>query len=153
MGDDSTVSPSANDAPPTPAPSTPPGRRGFIRRNWVRFGMLGLILIPFAIFTVWAGITLTFSYSAGRRVGFVQKLSKKGWICKTWEGELQMTPVPGTVPSIFAFSVRDDSVAHAIEAAAGKQVALEYEEHRGVPTRCFGETDYFVVGVRVLGGR
>jgi hypothetical protein len=116
----------------------------------VAFLLGSLVLIPIAIFTIWAGITLAYSYSSGERVGFVQKLSRKGWLCKTWEGELQLTPVPGTVPAIFTFSVRSDSVARAIEAAAGKQVALQYEEHRGVPSTCFGETDYFVVGVRLL---
>lgn len=145
--DDNTV------VPPTEPSTTPPQqpqRARFVRRHWVAFLLGSLVLIPIAIFTIWAGITLAYTYSSGERVGFVQKLSRKGWLCKTWEGELQMTPVPGTVPAIFTFSVRSDSVARAIEAAAGKQVALLYEEHRGVPSTCFGETDYFVVGVRLL---
>jgi hypothetical protein len=78
----------------------------------------------------------------------VQKFSKKGWLCKTWEGEMQMSNIPGSAPILFQFSVRSDSVAQAIQAVAGQQVALIYEEHRGVPTDCFGETPYFVTGVR-----
>jgi hypothetical protein len=150
MRDDSEVPP-AEAAADSAARPDQVRRPSFFRRHWVAALLVGLVVVPAAIFTFWAGITLAFNYSSGERVGYVQKLSRKGWLCKTWEGELQMMAVPGTVPTIFAFSVRDDSVAKAIESAAGKQVALQYEEHRGVPSRCFGETDYFIVGVRVLG--
>jgi hypothetical protein len=96
-------------------------------------------------------MTLGFSYSSGERVGYVQKLSHKGWLCKTWEGELQMVAIPGSAPTIFTFSVRADSLARVIESAAGKQVSLQYEQHVGVPSSCFGDTEYFVVGVRIVG--
>ena len=129
----------------------PPPRRSFLRRHWGKLGLGALVLIPSAIFLTWSAISLGFSYSSGERVGYVQKLSHKGWLCKTWEGELQMINVPGSTPILFAFSVRSDSIARAIEAAAGKQVALRYQEHRGVPTSCFGDTNYYVTGVRVLG--
>jgi hypothetical protein len=122
-----------------------------LRRHWGKLLLAAIILIPSAIFVIWSAISLGFSYSSGERVGYVQKLSHKGWICKTWEGELQMVNVPGSAPVIFTFSVRGDSLAHAIEAVAGKQVALRYEEHRGVPTSCFGETNYYVTGVRTVG--
>jgi len=138
----------AGTIPPAQAPLRP---RGLIRRNWLRLTLAALVLVPSALFALWASIALAFSYSSGERVGFVQKLSRKGWVCKTWEGELQMVTIPGTAPAIFHFSVRSDSVARAIQGAAGKQVALQYDEHRGVPTACFGETDYYVVGVRTLG--
>jgi len=92
--------------------------------------------------------TLHYSYSEGERVGFVQKVSKKGWICKTDEGELAMANVIGQPAQIFPFTVRDDAVAGQIDALAGHKVALKYEEHRGVPSTCFGETSYFVVGVK-----
>jgi len=81
-------------------------------------------------------------------VGFAQKLSEKGWLCRTWEGELAMATVPGVAPELFQYSVRDDSVARAIQELDGRRVALTYEQHRGVPTSCFGETEYFVTGVR-----
>jgi hypothetical protein len=96
-------------------------------------------------------LTLQYAYSSGERTGYIQKISKKGWLCKTWEGELAMTTVPGTAPQIFQFTVRKDATAYQIEQAAGKRVALAYEQHKGVPSSCFGETEYFVTGVRPLG--
>ncbi len=95
-------------------------------------------------------VVLKWSYSDGERVGYVQKFSKKGWLCKTWEGELAMFPVVAMQAEKFFFSVRDDAVAAQINAALGKRVSLRYEEHKGVPTSCFGETPYYVVEVRVL---
>ena len=95
---------------------------------------------------VWA--TLKISYSTGERSGYVQKLSKKGWVCKTWEGEMAMVSMPGTAPEIFNFSVRSDAVAEKINRTIGKRVAISYEQHKGVPTRCFGETEYFITDVK-----
>lgn len=111
-------------------------------------GLLSLgILVAIAIY-VWA--VLSWSYSEGERVGFLQKVSYKGWICKTWEGELSLVAIPGAVPEKFLFTVRDDAVAQQLNAVAGKRVTLQYEQHRGLPTSCFGDTDYFVVGVAVI---
>jgi hypothetical protein len=123
-------------------------RRSFVRRHWGKLTIASVVLLPILVFTIWAGITLSYSYSTGQRTGYVQKLSRKGWLCKTWEGELQMSNVPGSAPILFQFSVRSDSIARAIEAQAGKQVSLIYEQHVGVPSDCFGETEYFVTGVR-----
>lgn len=124
---------------------------GFARRNWGKLTLLTLIGVPTLALVAWSYAALAYTYSAGNRVGFVQKLSNKGYVCKTWEGELQISNIPGSAPTLFAFTVRDDSVARAIEAVMGKQVELQYEEHPGVPLSCFGETAYFVVGVRALG--
>nr|HRC88078.1 hypothetical protein [Thermoanaerobaculia bacterium] len=77
-----------------------------------------------------------------------QKFSRKGWVCKTWEGELAMVNLPGTAPEIFRFSVRNDAVAEKINQALGNRVVLSYQQHLGLPTDCFGETSYFVVDVR-----
>ena len=122
---------------------------GFARRNWWKLTLVSLVAVPALVFTIWAGVTLKYSYSSGQRVGFVQKFSHKGWICKTWEGELAMVNRPGALAQIFVFSVRSDSVANAInEAMAKGRLELQYKEHRGVPTSCFGETNYYVVGVR-----
>jgi hypothetical protein len=132
------------------AVSTPP--RGFARRNWWQLTLLAIIVVPAVVFALWTAAALHYSYSTGQRVGFVQKFSRKGWLCKTWEGELAMVNMPGSLSQIFDFSVRDDSVAQAIMAAQAKgRAELQYEEHRGVPTRCFGETTYFVTGVRSVG--
>jgi hypothetical protein len=95
---------------------------------------------------IWAA--LSFTYSKGERVGFVQKFSNKGWICKTWEGELAMVNLPGTVSQIFTFTVRDPKVAEQINATLGKRVAMHYDQHRGLPTTCFGDTTYFVTSVQ-----
>jgi len=98
----------------------------------------------------WAWVTLNFSYSKGERAGYVQKISKKGWVCKTWEGELAMANLPGTMPEIFSFSVRNDSIAHLLEKNVGKRVSITYEQHRGVPTSCFAETEYYITNVRLV---
>jgi hypothetical protein len=124
---------------------------GFARRNWGKLTLMALVAVPALLFTIWAGVTLTYTYSSGQRVGFVQKFSRKGWICNTWEGELAMVNLPGSLAQIFVFSVRSDSIAHAINDAMAKgRLELQYEEHRGVPTSCFGETNYYVTGVRSI---
>jgi len=107
---------------------------------------IALVLL-FALYT-WSALTWT--YSSGERAGYVQKFSKKGWICKTWEGELAMVNLPGAMPEKFAFTVRKDAVAETIMKTMGKRVALVYQQHKGVPTRCFGDTEYYVVDVRPI---
>lgn len=108
--------------------------------------LIGGVIVLFAIYT-W--FTLTWSYSEGERAGFLQKFSKKGWLCKTWEGEILLSSMPGAIPERFEFSVRDDAVAKALVAATGKRVLLTYEQHKGIPSSCFGETEYFVEKVTV----
>ena len=100
-----------------------------------------------ALFALYIYIALNWSYSTGERAGFLQKVSNKGWICKTWEGELSLVAMPGAAPEKFLFTVRDDAIAQKVSAAAGKRVTLNYEQHKGLPTTCFGDTDYFVVGL------
>ena len=107
-----------------------------------------VLLLPALLFGAWAWITLNYSYSKGERAGYVQKISKKGWLCKTWEGELAMSNIPGSMPEKFYFSVRSDSLASVITKTEGNRVALTYEQHVGVPSSCFGDTQYFVTGVR-----
>jgi hypothetical protein len=108
-----------------------------------------LSLLVVAGFAGYVWVALHWSYSTGERAGYVQKFSQKGWICKTWEGELTMMAVPGSIPEKFFFSVRDDKVAQSVNNSMAKRVSLAYEQHKGVPTTFFGETEYFVVGVRV----
>lgn len=112
--------------------------------------ILIIVLVVIALAAAWTWLSLRWSYASGERVGVVQKLSKKGWICKTWEGELNMVVLPGAIPEKFDFTVRDDAVAEAINRVAGKRVSLQYEEHRFIPTTCFGDTSHFVTGVKAL---
>ena len=95
-------------------------------------------------------LVLTWSYSTGERAGWIQKLSKKGWVCKTWEGELAMISMPGATPEKFYFTVWDDAVAQRVNQVMGKRVTLHYEEKVGLPTSCFGETRHFVTRVTVV---
>jgi hypothetical protein len=108
---------------------------------------LGLVLLA-AVGWVW--LTLNWSYSEGERTGYVQKFSRKGWLCKTWEGEIAMVTMPGAIPDKFEFSVRDDAVAAQINALAGRRVVLSYAQHKFVPTSCFAETEYYVSGARAI---
>lgn len=101
-----------------------------------------------ALFSLYVYIALNWSYSSGERAGFLQKVSHKGWICKTWEGELSLVAMPGSAPEKFLFTVRDDAVAQKVSAAAGKRVTLNYKQHKGLPSSCFGDTEYFVVDVK-----
>jgi hypothetical protein len=135
-----------------PAPRVAEKKRGFARRHWLGLTASTIVLLPAAVFAAWATATLAYSYSDGARTGYNQKLSRKGWLCKTWEGELAIGAVPGSNPEIFRYSVRSDSLARAIDALAGQRVKIAYEEHRGVPTSCFGETDYFATRVEKVGG-
>jgi hypothetical protein len=133
---------------PTPSatPSAPkrPPRRSFKSYFW--WSIVGaLVLIGlYTAFMLW------WSYSDGERAGVLQKFSKRGWVCKTYEGELALYVVGGIAPQIWDFSVRDAVVAEQLSRAVGQQVRLHYSEHPGLPTNCFGDTDYFVNRIEVI---
>jgi len=115
--------------------------------------IISVVVLVLAVIVLAAGyvaVTLNWSYSKGERIGYVQKFSEKGWLCKTWEGELQMLPVPGALPEKFLFSVRDKGVISKLNSFMGKKVSISYEQHKGIPTKCFGESEYFAVDARVL---
>jgi len=95
-------------------------------------------------------VAFEWSYSSGERAGWVQKFSNKGWLCKTWEGELVMVSLPGSVPEKFYFTVRDPAIADQVGKAVGQRVRLHYEQHRGLPGSCFGETGYWVDSVAAV---
>jgi len=116
------------------------------RRPWRLIAFLCLVVLPAGGLALYTMGTLSFVYSRGERAGFVQKFSRKGWLCKTWEGQLAMVNLPGAMPEMFYFTVRNDSIARLINSNIGKRVALTYEQHSGVPTSCFGDTEYYVVG-------
>ena len=117
-------------------------------RRWILIAILVLIVVPGLGFAAWVWGALRYSYSDGQRSGYVQKISRKGWLCKTWEGELVMVTQPGVPPQVFPFSVRDDQVAQQLLSAAGQRVNLSYQQHPGLPTSCFGETEYFITRVQ-----
>lgn len=109
-----------------------------------------LLIIPIALFTLYTWASLNWVYSSGERAGYVQKFSLKGYVCKTWEGEIVLVSMPGTQAEKFMFTVKDDAVAKKVNDSLGKRVKLIYEEHKGIPSSCFGETAYFVQDIHVL---
>lgn len=109
-----------------------------------------LLLVPAGLAALYTWASLSWVYSSGERAGYVQKLSQKGWICKTYEGELILVSMPGTQAEKFFFTVRDENVAKKINATVGDRVRLIYEEHKGVPTTCFGETSFYIKDVKLL---
>lgn len=117
------------------------------KSHWLRNSAILLVLGIIVLFVLYALGARYFSYSSGERAGYVQKFSQKGWLCKTWEGEMAQTTQPGVPPLMWDFTVRNDSIAAAINSQVGKRVALHYRQHKGVPTTCFGETEYYVDGV------
>jgi len=114
-------------------------RRGGRLRRWLLIVLVLAVLLAAA----WTWFALSWAYSEGERAGVLQKFSKKGWLCKTYEGELAQYVVGGVAPQIWYFSTRDEKVAQQLGSAVGEQVRLHYTEHRGVPTSCFAETPYF----------
>ena len=112
--------------------------------------LLGLLVVVVVGFVGFVFLTLHWSYSEGERAGYVQKLSRRGLLCKTWEGEMAMVTMPGTVSEKFLFTVPSDTVAAQLNAAVGKRMALHYQQHKWIPSSCFGDTEYFVTDVRVM---
>ena len=126
--------------------TTPRGQRGLAIVWW----LVGLLAVAGVLFALYIWIMLSWSYSKGERAGWIQKLSRKGYLCKTWEGEMVMVSLPGSVPEKFVFTVWDDRTAEEIHKDMGKRVSLYYEEHIGLPSSCFGETGHFAKGVKVV---
>lgn len=122
-------------------------------KRWVVLCALTLLVLPPILFSAWAWITLRYVYARGERAGFVQKISRKGWLCKTWEGELAMVNLPGAMPEIFVFTVRDEVVARQVERLVGQRVSLTYDQHKGLPSNCFGDTEYFVTRISTMTDR
>ena len=122
---------------------------------WSKFAgvfkiLIWAVLLPILLFALYTWASLTWVYSSGERAGYVQKLSEKGWVCKTFEGELVLVSMPGTQAEKFFFTVRSEEIAKKINETIGKRVRLIYEEHKGIPTDCFGESPYFVQEVHLL---
>jgi hypothetical protein len=132
----------ANATDSTPATTT--RRRGFT------FWLVALLLVAAVLVTLYTLFMLSWNYAEGERAGVLQKFSKRGWICKTYEGELAMYVVGGVAPQIWNFSVRDEAVAERLHGSVGRQVRLHYSEHPGLPISCFAETRYFVEDFSVV---
>ena len=129
------------------APDAAPPRKR--RRRWPVL-VAALVLVPLLLGSIYTAFVLTWSYSDGDRAGVLQKFSRKGWLCKTYEGELALYVVGGVAPQIWYFTVREKDVAEQLNSTVGQKVQVHYTEHRGVPTSCFGETPYFVDQVKTL---
>ena len=129
------------------ASAPPPPRR---HRSKLPLIIALVLLSPILVLGLYTVVVLNWSYSDGDRSGYLQKFSRRGWVCKTYEGELAMSTVPGVAPTIWTFSVRDKAVARKLNEHLGQKVVLQYTEHRGVPTTCFGTTDYYVDSVRAI---
>jgi hypothetical protein len=137
--------PAAPNPTPTPKPEGSSGIARFLRslRNYV----LLFLVVALGVAALYLFVATRWSYASGERAGYVQKFSKKGWVCKTWEGEIAMANLPGAMPEVFAFTVRDEAVAARINSELGARVVLGYEQHLGLPS-CFGETSYWVKSIR-----
>ncbi len=118
-------------------------------KNTIKIG-LGLIVLPALLFTLYTWASLNWVYSSGERAGYVQKFSLKGYLCKTWEGEIVLVSMPGTQAEKFFFTVHDEAVAKKVNDSMGLRVKIHYQEHKGIPSSCFGETPYFVDELVVL---
>jgi hypothetical protein len=108
------------------------------------------VMLVIAGAALWTWLTLAWAYSDGERAGVLQRFARKGWLCKTQEGEIALYYGggqylgPGSSPQMWDFSVRDKSVAAQLDKAVGHRVQLHYTEHPGIPTSCFAETRFFV---------
>jgi hypothetical protein len=124
----------------TPEAASPPGAW----KSKAKKILVLLVLVPLLLLTLYTVVAVTWTYSSGYRAGTLMKFSRKGFICKTWEGEVQQAVVPGVAPVIWQFTVKDDAVANQITSMLGSKVSLHYNQHLGVPTSCFGDTEFWV---------
>ena len=143
---------STNGGPEAPAAASAASlpKHSFKRRHWGKLTVGAILGLPITLFALWTLITLSWSYSSGQRAGYVQKMSYKGFVCKTWEGVLYTDIAKGFRSDSFSFTVRSDSLAKVIEGLSGKRVTIHYEQHIKVPSTCFGDTEYFVTQVQPI---
>lgn len=149
MTDPTAGEPPPGEATPPPFDLPPSPARTPWWRRW-KLLLASVLLTPVLLVALYTVAALSWSYSEGQRAGYLQKFSKKGWLCKTWEGELALSTVPGVAPIMWNFTVRKESTARQLNLALGRRVLVYYQEHRGVPTSCFGDTSYFVDSIRIV---
>lgn len=128
--------------------ATQPGATGSHWKARLELVLVLIVLVVILLAALYTWGTLHYAYSTGEKTGYVNSFSKEGRLCTTWEGELAMVSIPGAPPELFPFTVRDDSLADIITKTRGQNVTITYEEHRGVPTSCFGDTPFHVTGVK-----
>jgi hypothetical protein len=131
------------------------GRRRSGRSGRAGRWFLILLLLLIVGSGLWTWLTLAWAYAEGERAGVLQKFVRRGWVCKTQEGEIALYYGggqylgPGSSTQLWDFSVRDKSVAEQLNKAVGRRVQLHYTEHPGIPTNCFADTRYFVDRVTI----
>ena len=133
-----------DDAAASASPLSPPPEAAKKRRWKLKLTLLAILLVPLLFLVLYTVIMLNYAYSSGTKAGYLQRIEARGWFCKTDEGELLITSAPGVPAETWAFSVRNDSIAQELLTRVGQRVVVRYEEHRGLPTRCFGATSFFV---------
>jgi hypothetical protein len=128
-----------------PLPETAPKKR----TRHLGLKILGsLLLLVVIVLALWTWFALSYRYATGQKTGYVQSLTKNGWLCKTWEGEMTVNPI-GSVPSPnFRFTIRSDSLATVVQNLIGKEVTVDYAQHVALPSKCLGDTPFFIEGAR-----
>lgn len=114
---------------------------------------VGFGVIVLGLLYLWA---CSWTYSEGTRAGQLIKISKKGIVFKTNEGELNLGGLrigsdnDGLEGNIWQFSILDENVVKKLEVSEGKRVKLRYKErYKSMPWQ--GDTNYFIVAVEVIG--
>lgn len=102
-----------------------------------------LIVVIMLAFAGWYAFIYYASYSEGTRSGELIKFSNKGFIIKTWEGEISQG-ISGA--QIFKFSVEDNKkeIISKLEKYQGRYVKLKYKE-RFAKISWLGDTKYFII--------
>lgn len=117
----------------------------FFRRLFT-FAAVGMLVVGI-LYMVWCNWT----YSQGTRTGVLIKISQKGYVFKTEEGQLNLGGFStgesdGLIGNIWNFSMKDESIYRELEKLEGKKVTLKYKEiNKSMPWQ--GDTNYFVYGV------
>ncbi|MCX6199749.1 MAG: 6-phosphogluconate dehydrogenase [Bacteroidetes bacterium] len=118
------------------------GASGVLKKILV--GIVFLLLLALVI----TFLVFNFTYSEGSRAGVLMKFSKRGYVFKTYEGELNTGGVgnianTAQVNQVWYFSVKDNGFADTLHLYEGKKVILFYQQKiKHLPWQ--GETDYFV---------
>ncbi len=109
------------------------------------FAVILIIIVCGGLFTYWR---FYYSFGEGNKAGLLIQFMKKGYVFKTYEGEiiqagLKSYPSVPVATKDFTFSVADPAVADSLMGYEGKEVVLHYTEYFGaLPWR--GHSRYVV---------